>query len=101
MARKKKAKKDPTHVFEVNVSKLSISQEKYVDQMISFISENLKEAKASKDGNHVSVTLPESISKKMFKLRLNRFLYQSGLKNDFRLVSMLNEGKQGYMIMDR
>ena len=58
-------------------------------------------AKASKDGNHVSVTLPESISKKMFKLRLNRFLYQSGLKDDFRLISMLNEGKQGYMIMDR
>ena len=99
MARKKK--KETTHVFEVNVSKLSISQEKYVDQMISFISENMKDAKAAKDGNHVSVTLPESISKKMFKLRLNRFLYQSGLKNDFRLISMLNEGKQGYMIMNR
>ena len=99
MARKKK--KEPTHVFEVNVSKLSISQEKYVDQMIQFISENLSSAKANKDGNKVNVELPTSISKKMFKLRLNRFLYQSGLKNDFRLISMLNEGKQGYMIMDR
>ena len=99
MARKKK--KEPTHVFEVNVSKLSISQEKYIDQMIQFISENLKEAKAAKDGNHVSVTVPETITKKMFKLRINRFLYQSGLKNDFRLISMLNEGKQGYMIMER
>ena len=101
MARKKKEKKEPTHVFEVNVSKLSISQEKHVDQMISFISENLKNAKATKDGNHVSVKLPVSITKKMLKLRLNRFLYQSGLKSDFRLISMLNEGKQGYMIMDR
>ena len=99
MARKKK--KEPTHVFEVNVSKLSLSQEKYVDQMISFISENLKVNDVSKDGNHISVTLPESITKRMFKLRLNRFLYQSGLKSDFRLISMLNEGKQGYMFMDR
>ncbi len=99
MARKKK--KEPTHIFEVNVSKLSISQEKYVDQMISFISENLKVNDVSKDGNHVSVTLPESITKRMFKLRLNRFLYQSGLKSDFRLISMLNEGKQGYMFMNR
>jgi hypothetical protein len=99
MARKKK--KETTHVFEVNVSKLSISQEKYVDQMIQFISENLKEVKAEKDGHKVNFIFPESITKKMFKLRLNRFLYQSGLKNDFRLISMLNEGKQGYMIMDR
>ena len=101
MARKKKKVKVPTHVFEVNVSKLSITQEKYIDQMISFISENLKDAKATKDGNKVNVELPETISKKMFKLRLNRFLYQSGLKSDFRLISMLNEGKQGYMFMDR
>ena len=101
MARKKKEKKVPTHVFEVNVSKLSITQEKYVDQMISFISENLQDAKATKDGNHVSVTLPKTISKKMLKLRLDRFLYQSGLKSDFRLISMLNEGKQGYKFMDR
>ncbi len=101
MARKKKEKKVPTHVFEVNVSKLSLSQEKYVDQMISFISENLKVKDVSKDGNKVDVELPKTISKKMFKLRLNRFLYQSGLKSDFRLISMLNEGKQGYMFMDR
>ena len=99
MARKKK--KEPTHIFEVNVSKLSISQEKYVDQMISFISENLKVNDVSKDGNKVNIELPTSISKKMFKLRLNRFLYQSGLKSDFRLISMLNEGKQGYMFMNR
>ncbi len=99
MARKKK--KEPTHVFEVNVSKLSISQEKYVDQMIQFISDNMNVKDVSKDGNKVNVELPESISKKMFKLRINRFLYQSGLKNDFRLISMLNEGKQGYMIMER
>ena len=101
MARKKKEKKVPTHVFEVNVSKLSLSQEKYVDQMISFISENLKVKDVSKDGNKVDVELPKTISKKMFKLRLNRFLYLSGLKSDFRLISMLNEGKQGYMFMDR
>ncbi|QEE15425.1 hypothetical protein DSAG12_01250 [Promethearchaeum syntrophicum] len=99
MARKKK--KEPTHVFEVNVSKLSISQEKYIDQMIQFISDNMKVKDVSKDGNKVNFELPESISKKMFKLRLNRFLYQSDLKNDFRLISMLNEGKQGYMIMER
>lgn len=99
MARKKK--KESTHVFEVNVSKLSISQEKYVDQMIQFISENMKVNDASKDGNLTIFTLPETITKKMFKLRLNRFLYQSGLKNDFRLVSTLNEGKQGYKIMNR
>ncbi len=101
MARKKKEKKVPTHVFEVNVSKLSISQEKYVDQMISFISENMKPKDISKDGNKVNIEFPESITKKMFKLRLSRFLYQSGLKSDFRLVSMLNEGKQGYIFMDR
>ena len=99
MARKKK--KEPTHTFEVNVSKLSISQEKYVDQMISFISENLKVEDISKDGNKVNIELPQTISKKMFKLRLIRFLYQSGLKSDFRLISMLNEGKQGYMFMVR
>ncbi len=99
MARKKK--KEITHTFEVNVSKLSISQEKYVDQMISFISENLKVEDITKDGNKVNIELPQTISKKMFKLRLNRFLYQSGLKSDFRLISMLNEGKQGYMFMDR
>lgn len=69
--------------------------------MISFISENLKVNDVSKDGNKVNVELPESITKRMFKLRLNRFLYQSGLKTDFRLISMLNEGKQGYMFMDR
>ncbi|MHA1720725.1 MAG: hypothetical protein ACTSWX_11070 [Promethearchaeota archaeon] len=102
MARKKKKeKKESTHTIEVNTSKLSISQEKYIDQMIQFISENLKVSEVSKDGNKVNVILPVSITKRMLKLRLNRFLYQSGLKSEFKIISMLNEGKQGYKFMER
>lgn len=98
MARKKK---EPTQTFEINVSKLSISQESLVDQMVQFISEHLQSKEITKDGKTVQVTVPVNITQKMLKLQLNKFIYQTGLKSEFRLISMQKDGKNGYQFMTR
>ena len=88
-------------VYEIEVSKLGFTKEKYVDQIKQFIEEHVPSSKVSKSGSSLNVTVPESFSKRMLKMRVNKFLYSSGLKSDFRLISMEKSGKMGYQIMER
>ena len=94
-------KKTEKNVYEIDLSKLSFTKEKYIDQIKQFIEEHMSESKVSKSGNSLNVSVPESISKRMLKMRISKFLYSSGLKSEYRLISMENAGKAGYQIMER
>jgi hypothetical protein len=101
MARKKKVE-EVKIVYIVDISKLSLlKKDKYVEQAGQFLEEQIPSSTISKDGNILSIEVPEKISKKMFKLRLNKFLYSSGLKDEFRLISLNNDKGNGFQIMNR
>ena len=98
MARKKKIE---TIDYIVDVAKLGLKKDKYIEQAKQYVEENIVNSKVSKDGNTLNVNVPKPVSKKMLKLRLNKFLYNAGLKEDFRLISLVSEKGNGFQIMDR
>ena len=98
MARKKKSE---GITFEVNLAKFALTKEKYIDQLSQFLEEHLSSSKVTKDGNSLKVTVPESFSKNMLKLRIDKYLYQAGLKENYRLVSLGKSELPGFQIMER
>ncbi len=101
MARKKKSKKVPTHEFEIDASKLIPGKEKFVTQLMQFLDEQVAGAKTTKAGNLINVNVPTTFSKSMLKLRVNKFLYQSGLKTEYRLIALSKKDVSGFQIYTR
>ena len=98
MARKKKVE---TKTYQINTSKLTLKEDKYVDQLRQFLEERISDCNVNKDGNKLHVEVPGEISQRTIKQAADKFLYQSGLKLEYRLVSLQNEGINGYQIMNR
>ena len=98
MARKKKIETD---TYQIDASRLSMSEDKYIDQLRQFLEERINNCKVKKDGNKLQVEVPTKISLRDLKQRADKFLYRSGLKLEYRLVSLQNEGAKGYQIMNR
>ncbi|UYP47350.1 hypothetical protein NEF87_003635 [Candidatus Lokiarchaeum ossiferum] len=98
MARKKKIE---TVEYIFDVTKLGLKKDKYISQSEQYIEENIANSKISKEGSTIKISVPVSFSKKMLKLRLNKFIYNAGLKDDFRLISLVNEKGNGFQVMDR
>jgi hypothetical protein len=98
---KKKTKEPTTIDYQIDVSKLSLTQEKYINQIGQFVEENIPSSSARKDGNILDITVPVAITKRMLRLRVNKFLYQSGLKAQYRLVSLVTNEATGYQIIER
>ena len=94
-------KKIPTHEFAIDAGKWVPGKEKYIGQLMQFLDEQITGAKSTKDGNLITVSLPTTISKKMLKLRINKFLYQAGLKTDYRLIALAKKDVSGFRIFTR
>ena len=47
------------------------------------------------------VNIPEKVSKQMLKLRVTKALYYTGLKNDYRLVSIIKGENPGYQLVEK
>lgn len=98
MARKKKTE---MVTYQIDTDKLSMSEDKYVGQLRQFLEERIDDCKIDKDGKKLIVNVPKNVNLRLLKQRADKFLYQSGLKLEYRLVSMQNKGIQGYQIMNR
>lgn len=99
MAKKKEAPQ--THDFVVDVSKFSLTKEKYVDALSQYIQEQIKDASISKDSNVLTFKVPQTVEKRLLRFRINKFLYASGLKNAYKLVDWLGGKGEGYQIIDK
>ena len=99
--RKKKSKKVPNHEFSIDASKLIPGKEKAVGQLMQFLDEQIQGSKTTKDGNMITVSIPTTFSKTMLKLRVNKFLYQSGLKSEYRLIALSKKDVSGFQIYTR
>ena len=83
------------------MSRLSLSEDKYISQMSQFLEERIKDCKINKEGNKLQIEVPKPFNSRMLKHRAEKFLYQSGLKLEYRLVSLQNQGLKGFQIMNR
>jgi hypothetical protein len=101
MARKKKEEVQ-TVDFAIDVSKLSLTKDKFIDQIHRFIEEHVAGSKVTRPTSGVLlVNLPEKVSKQMLKLRVTKALYYTGLKNEYRLVSIIKGENAGYQLVER
>ncbi|MCF2138419.1 MAG: hypothetical protein K9W44_00020 [Candidatus Lokiarchaeota archaeon] len=98
MARKKKVE---LNLFHLDVSKISAMKEKHIEQIMQYLEENVPDSKISKDGNLVKIEVPISISKKVLKLRIKKYIYQAGLKDEFKLVALPKGETSGFQILSR
>ena len=98
MARKKKVE---TKTYQIDTSKLTLKEDKYIDQLRQFLEERIANCNVKKDGNKLHIEVPSDVSSRSVKQSADKFLYQSGLKLEYRLVSLQNGGISGYQIMNR
>ena len=94
--KKKKQEEIPKQVFKIDFSKVSLKLDKYLDPMGRFIMEHLPETEVTKEGNVLNVKVPTKVSKRMLNLRIEKFLYQSGLKDTCKFVA----APDGYKIYE-
>ncbi|WP_457559673.1 hypothetical protein [Candidatus Harpocratesius sp.] len=98
MARKKKVE---LNLFHLDVSKISAMKEKHIEQIMQYLEENVPDSKITKDGNLVKIEVPISISKKVLKLRIKKYIYQAGLKDEFKIVALPKGETSGFKILSR
>jgi hypothetical protein len=97
MFRKKKKKEEVQKKdFKIDFSKVSLKLDKYLDPLGRFIMEHLPNTEITKEGNVLHAKVPVEVSKRMLNLRVEKFLYQSGLKTSCKLVAV----PDGYMVYE-
>ncbi len=100
MARKKKIE---TKDYLLDTStKFSLSKDIYIDQIKKYLEQNIKpKCKISKDGNKLNISVPITVSKKMLKMRMNKYLYTAGLKTEYRIITLNSDKGEGYKIIEK
>jgi hypothetical protein len=100
MAKKKKIKIEK-YQLQIDASRLSLKEDKYISQLSQFLEERISDCKIKKEGHKLNIDVPTTVTSRMLKHKAEKFLYQTGLKLEYRLVSLQNQGIKGYQIMNR
>ena len=88
--------------YLLNCNNLSMRDSKFVEQIAQYLGERLDKSDISIKGTTISVSLSENQSKGKIKQVATKFLYQSGLKKEYRFIQLLNsDDGEGYIIMKR
>ncbi len=90
-----------TVTYQIDTSRLTMSEDKYVDQLRQFLEERIDNCNIKKDGNTLNVSVPSSLNLRDLKRNADKFIYQAGLKTEYRLVSLQNKGIKGFQIMNK
>ena len=85
----------------VNVKELSFKSDQHVVDLIRFLSESLPQIVVTRDGNELEIEMPINLSKRAIRLRIKKFLYKKGLKEEFRPISLKSMDKEGYFVKER
>lgn len=80
---------------------LSFGKEQDVADLTRFLSETLPQIEIDRNANELEIKMPEKLSKRAIRLRIRKFLYQNGLYNDYRPISITSSEKDGYMIKQK
>ena len=87
--------------FMINIKDLSFKNEQYVLDLIRFLSEALPQITLNRNGNDISVEMPNKLSKRALRLRIKKFLHKKGLYNDFRPISYKTTENEGYIVKEK
>ncbi|MBD3350563.1 MAG: hypothetical protein GF364_03655 [Candidatus Lokiarchaeota archaeon] len=101
MARKKAKKKEiKTKNVVIDITQLSVENDKYVGDLARFIEEKVIDLKIQREGNKLLLTVPEDFSRRNIRNYIRRFLYLTRLYEAYRPIA-LQESEKGYQIHRR
>lgn len=85
----------------IKVRDLSIRDQSHILDLSRFLQEKLAGILIREDGDTLEITAPASMSKRIIRLRIRKFLYKNNLNDDFRPISYLDDEKDGYEIHEK
>ncbi|MHA1820994.1 MAG: hypothetical protein ACTSU2_15950 [Promethearchaeota archaeon] len=100
MAKKKKEEIE-TKELKIDVSQLSLENEKYIGDLAKYIEENMADVKVVRDGSSLILTIPANISNKKVKEIVKRFVYLADLTQLYRVISLSSSEEKGFMVHKR
>ncbi|MFX0043875.1 MAG: hypothetical protein ACFE8L_13265 [Candidatus Hodarchaeota archaeon] len=90
-----------TKQITINVKDLSFKSDQHVIDLIRFMSEALPQISINRSGNELDIDMPNKLSKRAIRLRIKKFLYKNGLKEEFRPILYKTMDKEGYSVKER
>jgi len=90
-----------TKTYFVNVKDLSFKAEQIVVDLIRYLAEQLPQIEIVRNGQELEVTVPGSMSKRVIRLRIRKFLYRKSLSDDYRPISFRDGDKDGYTVKEK
>lgn len=102
MAKKKKSKKkeNATKEIALELTQLASENDKYVGDLARFLEEKIEDIKIAREGNRLTLTVDEKISRRKIRDYLKKFLYLARLEDVYRPIA-LQESEKGYEIHSR
>jgi len=104
MAKKTSPKKGEDKIEYVNIiinmNKLALKNDSFVGDFARFLEDRIKDIRIERENNNLNLTIPKDYSRRKIREFAKRFLYNNGLWNDFRVISLQDEGV-GYKIYPR
>ncbi|MHA1885954.1 MAG: hypothetical protein ACXAAI_00560 [Promethearchaeota archaeon] len=85
----------------INVKDLSFKSDQHVVDLVRFLAEAIPQIDLTRDGNEISVMMPNSLSRRVLRLRIKKFLHKQGLSKDFRPISLKTVDKEGYTVKEK
>ena len=89
-----------TKKITIDLSQLSVENDKYLKDMAQFLQEKIIELETVRDGNSLIITVDQNFSRRKIKDYLKKFLYLADLDKKFRPIALMQEEK-GYQIHKR
>ncbi|MHA1235862.1 MAG: hypothetical protein ACTSO6_03725 [Promethearchaeota archaeon] len=92
---------DNTKELTIDVKDLSIEKEQLIDDLLRFLEEQLPQIEISRSGNSIELNVPSSMSNRVIKLRIKKFLHRKNLTEKYRPISYNTSDIKGYRIKEK
>ncbi len=92
---------DNTKELTIDVKDLSIEKEQYIEDLQRFLEEQLPQIEISRSGNSMELIVPSTMSNRVVKLRIKKFLHRQNLTEKYRPISYNSSDIKGYRIKEK
>ena len=92
---------DNTKELTIDVKDLSIEKEQYIEDLQRFLEEQLPQIEISRSGNSMELIVPSTMSNRVVKLRIKKFLHRKNLTEKYRPISYNSSDIKGYRIKEK
>ena len=90
-----------TKELTIDVKDLSMEKEQYIEDLLRYLEEQLQQIEISRSGNRIELTVPSTMSNRVIKLRIKKFLHRKNLKEKYRPISYNSSDIKGYRIKEK